>query len=60
MVKNNKYMKIFNELLIKFKRPDWSANPEFCAIDTILESRHDLILTLISDITGRERASTFG
>ena len=53
-------MKIFNELLLKFEKPDWSANPEFCVIDTILESRPDIILMLKSDIIGSERASTFG
>ena len=53
-------MKIFNELLLKFEKPDWSANPEFCVIDTILESRPDIIFMLKSDIIGSERASTFG
>jgi len=53
-------MKIFNELLLKFEKSDWSANPEFCVIDTIVESRPDLILMLKSDIIGSERASTFG
>jgi len=53
-------MKIFNDLLLKFEKPDWSVNPEFCVIDTILESRPDLILMLKSDIVGSERASTFG
>lgn len=53
-------MKIFNELLLKFEKSDWSTNPEFCVIDTILESRPDIILMLKSDIIGSERASTFG
>lgn len=53
-------MKIFNDLLLKFEKPDWSVNPEFCVIDTILESRPDLILMLKSDITGNDRPSTFG
>ena len=52
-------MKIFNDLLLKFEGIDWSLNPEFCVIDTILESRSDLILMLESDILGNERASTF-
>ena len=59
-IKDNESMKIFNELLLKFEKPDWSANPEFCVIDTILESRPDIILMLKSDIIGNERASTFG
>ena len=53
-------MKIFNDLLLKFEKPDWSTNPEFCVIDTILESRPDIILMLKPDIIGKERASTFG
>jgi len=53
-------MKIFNDLLLKFEKPDWSANPEFCVIDIILESRPDIILMLRSDIIGNEKASTFG
>ncbi len=53
-------MKIFNDLLLKFEKPDWSGNPEFCVIDTILESRPDIILMLRSDIIGDEKASTFG
>jgi len=53
-------MKIFNELLLKFEKPDWSANTEFSVIDTILELRPDIILMLKSDIIGNERASTFG
>jgi IS5 family transposase len=53
-------MKIFNGLLLKFEKPDWSGNPEFCVIDTILESRPDIILMLRSDIIGDEKASTFG
>jgi IS5 family transposase len=53
-------MKIFNDLLLKFEKPDWSLNPELCVIDTILESRPDLVLMLKSDIIGSERVSTFG
>jgi len=53
-------MKIFNDLLLKFEKPDWSVNPEFCVIDTMLESRPDLILMLKSDIIGSDRPSTFG
>lgn len=53
-------MKIFSDLLLKFEKPDWSANPEFCVIDTILDSHPNLILILKSDIIGAEKASTFG
>ena len=30
-----KDMKLFNELLLKFERSDWSGNPELGLIDTI-------------------------
>lgn len=53
-------MKIFSDLLLKFEKPDWSNNPELCVIDTILESRPDLILMFSSDIIGCEVASSFG
>jgi len=53
-------MKLFNDLLLKFEKPDWSSNPEFCVIDTILESRPDIILMLRKDVIGKEKASTFG
>jgi len=53
-------MKIFNDLMLKFEKPDWSKNPEFCVIDTILESHPEFITMMESDIVGSERASTFG
>jgi IS5 family transposase len=53
-------MKLFNDLVLKFEKHDWSVNPEFCVIDTILESRPDLVLMLKSDIVGNEKASAFG
>ena len=53
-------MKIFSDLLLKFEKPDWSHNPEFCVIDTILEASPDLILMFSSDIIGDEVASSFG
>jgi IS5 family transposase len=53
-------MKIFNDLLLKFEKPDWSSNPEFCVIDAILDSRPDIILMLKPDIIENESASAFG
>jgi IS5 family transposase len=53
-------MKIFSDLLLKFEKADWSANPEFCVIDAMLESCSDLILMLRSDIIGNETVSIFG
>ena len=59
-IKDKESMKIFSDLLLKFEKPDWSHNPEFCVIDTILEARPDLILMFSSEIMGDELASTFG
>ena len=58
-IKDKESMKIFSDLLLKFEKPDWSHNPEFCVIDTILEARPDLILMFSSEIMGDELASTF-
>ncbi|MDO9510806.1 MAG: ISNCY family transposase, partial [Bacteroidales bacterium] len=47
-------------LTLKFKEPNWALNPEFCVIDTILESHPEIIMMLKSDIIGTEGTSTFG
>ena len=43
---------MFNDFILKFEKLVWSTNPEFCMIDTIQESRPDLILIFGSDIIG--------
>jgi len=53
-------MKLFNELVLKFNRPDWSKNPELGLIDTILETRPDLLSLLSSDILLGCKESNFG
>lgn len=53
-------MEFFNALLIKFEHPDWSRNPEFGLIDSILEEHPKLILLLKDDITKGIRSSNFG
>lgn len=54
-------MKLFNTLVLKFEHPDWSRNPEFGLIDTILESYPHLIKLLEEDITkGMNNNSPFG
>ena len=35
-------MKLFNEFKLKFEKSDWSRNPEFGLIDTILEMHSEL------------------
>lgn len=53
-------MKLFSELTLKFEKTDWSKNPEFCVIDTILDRRPDIIRMFEEDIMGSEKRSTFG
>lgn len=53
-------MKIYNDLLLKFENPDWSINPEFCVIDTIIEKNPSIIEMMKDDIIGTESFSEFG
>lgn len=53
-------MKIFNDLVLKFEKPDWSANPEFGLIDTILETHPEIIELVSTDLTGLVKSSHYG
>lgn len=53
-------MEFFNALLLKFEHPDWSRNPEFGLVDSILEQHPELILLLKDDITSGIQAGNFG
>ena len=53
-------MKIFNELCLKFEETDWSLNPEFGLIDTILEKHPELYDIVAADILPANKASFFG
>jgi IS5 family transposase len=53
-------MKIFNDLMLKFDRPDWSKNPELGLIDTILEKRPELLCLLSEDVTSDCNPNEFG
>ena len=53
-------MKSFNDLVLKFERPDWSKNPELGLIDTILEKRPELLSLLKGDVISGSKASDFG
>lgn len=59
-IKDKESMKMSYDFLLKIEKSDWSANSEFCVIDTLLESRPDLILILRSEIIGDEVGSSFG
>lgn len=53
-------MKLFNDLVIKFERPDWSKNPEMGLIDTILERNPSLYSAMATDISKGSKTSEFG
>src|ERR1035437_3285905 len=53
-------MKLFNDLKLKFEHADWSKNPEFGLIDTILESHPHLVLLLKDDILMGIKESNMG
>lgn len=53
-------MKLFNDLLLKFEKPDWSNNPEFGLIDTLLEEHPKLYNIVKNDIICRTKSSIFG
>ena len=53
-------MDLFSKLVLKFEHPDWSRNPEFGLIDTILEENPDLICILQDDIMQGMTQSNFG
>jgi IS5 family transposase len=53
-------MKLFEDLTLKFEKPDWSRNPEFGVIDTILEKHSDIYLLMEDDIRRNSKESRFG
>ncbi len=53
-------MELFSELTLKFEKPDWTRNPEFGLMDTILEQRPDLLDIVKGDITKGAKQSKFG
>lgn len=53
-------MKLFEDLTLKFEKPDWSRNPEFGVIDTILEQHADIFLLFRDDLMGKSSGSQFG
>lgn len=53
-------MKLYNALCLKFEKSDWSSNPEFGLIDTLLEMNPQLYQLVSADILGPEKTSPFG
>ena len=53
-------MKIFNDWVLLFEKPNWASNPEFGLIDTILE-KHPVIYNIVkSEIILKESENNFG
>ncbi len=53
-------MKLYSDLVLKFEKSDWSKNPEFGVIDTILELHPEIYHIFKSDIIGNEDINNFG
>jgi IS5 family transposase len=53
-------MKLFEPLVLKFEDANWSRNPEFGLIDTILELHPELIKMFHDDITQGSDEKRFG
>lgn len=53
-------MQLFNKLCLQFEKSDWSMNPEFGLIDTLLENNAKLYQIVSADIIGKEKTSPFG
>ena len=53
-------MPLFESLRLKFEKPDWSRNPEFGLLDTILEQHPELIRIGESDVLRGCLQSEFG
>lgn len=53
-------MKMFNDWVLKFEESNWSRNPEFGVIDTILELHPEIIQMFKADTIGNEDINNFG
>jgi transposase, IS5 family len=53
-------MKLFESFRLKFEKPDWSRNPEFGLLDTVLEQHPELIKVAEQDVLRGSLQSEFG
>lgn len=53
-------MSLFAKMPDKLAQADWSRNPEFGLLDTLLESHPELLDLLKDDIMGGQKSSNFG
>jgi len=53
-------VKLFEELTLKVEKPDWSLNPEFGLVDTILEKNPDIYIWVKDDLQSKSSNNQFG
>jgi IS5 family transposase len=53
-------MKLFEPLTLKFEEANWSRNPEFGLVDTILEAHPELYKIVEADITAGQKGTNLG
>ena len=53
-------MKLFEDMRIKFEQADWSRNPEFGLLDTILSEHPELLAIVEGDVRKGCKISDFG
>ncbi len=53
-------MKLLNQALLKFTRPDWRRDPELAIIDTILEQHPEFLTIIATDLKGNGSEKQFG
>lgn len=53
-------MKMFNDWVLKFEKSDWSRNPEFGVVDTILELHPEIVQIFKADVVGNDDINNFG
>jgi len=59
-LKKKTAMKLFQDLKLKFEKPDWAQDTELGLIDTILEQNPDLLCILQPDIEHGTKKGVFG
>ena len=54
-------MKLFNgQMVLRFKKRNWTRDPELVVIDTILEQHHELYKIVVPDLKGLSKDSIMG
>ena len=53
-------LRLFETMLLKFEKPDWSRNPSLGLLDTILELHPELLKMVEPDILSGSKVSNFG